>query len=160
MLIGHRLLSHACRGAENWTQMYPWIEANRVAMGLMVDKTFRIAGYLSVILIGVLSLVPGTFRPDTGAPGKFEHLVAYLGAAMLLTLRPDTLRVRWQALWLVPYAGALELAQLLIPGRHARFSDFVVSSIGAVLGMIAAFGTMATLSKWFEKPSVPDRESL
>ena len=127
---------------------------------LNLDKISLVAGYASVLLIGVLSLVPGELRPDTGAPGKLEHLIAYLGAGFLLSLRPETLRHRWQALWLVPYAGALELLQLFIPGRHARFSDFVVSSTGAGLGMIAAFMITTMLSQWLTKPSITDRERV
>ena len=103
------------------------------------DRIIRIAGYACVLLIGVLSLLPGALRPDTGAPGKLEHLIAYLGTAALLALGRSALHQRWQALWLIPYAGALELAQLYIPGRHAQFSDFVVSSIGAALGVAIAF---------------------
>ena len=45
-------------------------------------------------------------------------------------LRPDT----------VPYAAALETAQLFVSGRHSRFSDFAVSALGAVLGITVAFG--------------------
>jgi VanZ family protein len=127
---------------------------------LNLDKIFQATGYGWVFLIGALSLVPGPLRPDTGAPGKFEHLIAYLGAGMLLTLRPETLRDRWRALWLIPYAGALELLQLSIPGRHARFSDFVVSSTGAGLGMIAAFMITPMLSQWLAKPPIADRERV
>ena len=53
---------------------------------LNVETSFRAAGYAAILLIGVLSLIPGTLRPETGAPGQFEHFVAYLGAAALLAL--------------------------------------------------------------------------
>jgi VanZ family protein len=112
-----------------------------------VDRILRIAGYACVVLIGILSLLPGTLRPDTGAPGKLEHLIAYLGAATLLALGRSVPHQRWQALWLIPCAGALELAQLYIPERHARFSDFVVSSIGAALGLAIAFAIAPLLSQ-------------
>ena len=99
------------------------------------------------MLIGALSLTPGTLRLDTGAPGKFEHLVAYLGAGALLALGQSAPRQRWLVLWIIPYAGALELAQLFVPERHSRFSDFAVSAIGVVLGVIAAFGIAPILLK-------------
>jgi hypothetical protein len=60
------------------------------------------------LVIGVLSLVPGTLRPETGAPGQFEHFVAYLGAATFLALGSNSAGQRWQSLWLVRYAAALE----------------------------------------------------
>ena len=69
---------------------------------LNVETSFRAAGYAAILLIGVLSLVPGTLRPETGAPGQFEHFVAYLGAATFLALGSDRASQRWQSLWLVP----------------------------------------------------------
>jgi VanZ family protein len=121
------------------------LENGRGPLALGVHHIIRIAGYGCVVLIGVLSLLPGTLRPDTGAPGKLEHLIAYLGAAALLALGRGAPHQRWQALWLIPYAGALELAQLYVPGRHAQFLDFVVSSIGAALGLAIAFAVAPLL---------------
>ena len=121
------------------------MEENRRAIEVTVEKALRFAGYAAVGLIGVLSLIPGALRPDTGAPGKLEHLVAYMGAAALVALGSSTPGERWQGLWLVPYAGALEIAQIFVPGRHSRFSDFVVSGIGALLGVVAAFGVAPIL---------------
>ena len=121
---------------------------------LNVETSFRAAGYAAILLIGVLSLVPGTLRPETGAPGQFEHFVAYLGAATFLALGSDTASQRWQGLWLVPYAAALEIAQLFVPGRHSRFSDFAVSTLGAVLGIIVAFGIAPILSRMLPGRSI------
>ena len=45
---------------------------------------FRIAGWLAVAAIVVLSLLPGQDRPHSGAPGELEHLFAYLVAAVVL----------------------------------------------------------------------------
>jgi hypothetical protein len=120
---------------------------DRRAIEATVEKALRFAGYAAVGLIGVLSLIPGALRPDTGAPGKLEHLVAYMGAAALVALGSSTPGERWQGLWLVPYAGALEIAQIFVPGRHSRFSDFVVSAIGALLGVVAAFGVAPILKQ-------------
>jgi VanZ family protein len=103
---------------------------------LNLETSFRAAGYAAILLIGVLSLVPGTLRPETGAPGRFEHFVAYMGAATILALGFGGTGWRSQGLWLVPYAAALEIAQLFVPGRHSRFSDFAVSSLGALLGIV------------------------
>ena len=105
-----------------------------------VQKALRFVSYASVGLIGLLSLIPAALRPDTGASGKLEHLLAYMGAAALIGLAGSTLRQRLGGLWLLPYAGVLELAQIYVPGRHPRFSDFVVSGGGAILGVVAAFG--------------------
>ena len=121
------------------------MQETRRAIEAAVEKALRFAGYAAVGLIGVLSLIPAALRPDTGAPGKLEHFVAYMGAAALLALGSSSPGERWQGLWLVPYAGALEFAQIFVPGRHSRFSDFVVSGVGALLGVVAAFGVAPIL---------------
>jgi VanZ family protein len=121
------------------------MDGTRSFIEVGVEKALRSGSYASVVLIGVLSLIPGTLRPDTGAPGKLEHLVAYMGAAALVALGSRTPSERWQGLWLVPLAGALEIAQIFVPGRHSRFSDFVVSGVGALLGVIVAFGVAPLL---------------
>ena len=36
---------------------------------------------------------------------------------------------------LVAFAAAIELAQLLVPGRHARFTDFLTDGAAASLGI-------------------------
>ena len=91
MLIGHRLLSHACRGAENWTQMYPWIEANRVAMGLMVDKRLPDCR-LSIGHFDRRALArAGQPSPGYGCPRKISSIWSpILGAGMLPDLCDPT----------------------------------------------------------------------
>ena len=42
------------------------------------------------------------------------------------------------AIGLVLFAGAIELAQLFVPGRHARLSDFVVDALAACIGLAAS----------------------
>ena len=124
-----------------------------------VYKSLRIAGYAAILLIGALSLAPPALRPGSGAPGQFEHLGAYLSAGLLLALSRDIPRQRLQALWLVPYAGALEIAQLFVLGRHSRFSDFAVSALGAALGIIIAFGIAPVLPWVIAKQQPVDQDA-
>ena len=58
----------------------------------------------------------------------------------------------------IPYAGALELAQLFVPDRHSRFSVFVVSALGAMLGIVVAFGVAPLLSQLFPRSSIATRD--
>ena len=95
----------------------------------------QLGGFLSIIIIAVLSLVPGSMRPYTGAPSQFEHVAAYVLAAGLLTLGYGNRRYPAViALFLSIFSAVLEIAQTQIPGRNAAVLDFVVSSIGAVIG--------------------------
>ncbi len=95
------------------------------------------AFWLCVMLILYLSLVPGTMRPHTGASGHLEHFFAY---AMTGAIFPPGARGRMSVLmaavglcWL---SGAVEIAQLWIPGRTGEVAGFVWSSAGAWIGLI------------------------
>jgi VanZ family protein len=105
----------------------------------------RICGWFLAALIVVLSLVPSWLRPVTGAPHNVEHfaIFALTGAAFAIGYRP-TSKV---AAGLVLFAGAVELAQLFDPGRHARLSDFIVDAVAALIGLaVAAFARAGDLA--------------
>jgi VanZ family protein len=96
----------------------------------------RISAWSLAAAIVVLSLVPPQLRPETDLPHKLEHFLIFVatGAAFGLAyaVRPMLLTT-----WLVTFAGAVELAQLFAPGRHARFSDFLVDAVAICIGSIA-----------------------
>ena len=89
----------------------------------------RIGAWLSVLAIAVLSVVPPDYRVTTDLPRPVEHfsifLIAGLAFALAYPYRYDV-----QIVGLVLFAGILELAQLEVPGRHARLSNFVASTLG------------------------------
>jgi VanZ family protein len=103
----------------------------------------RLAGLLTVVAIGVLSLVPGRARPDIVWPFSLEHALAYLAAAILLCVgfrRPranvGTFDVRLLIIIcaLSVYGGLLELLQHFVPGRSPSLMDWSANAIGALLG--------------------------
>jgi VanZ family protein len=104
-------------------------------------KSAYIVGWALVVLVTVLSVVPPTLRPDTGVGHGIEHLAifAITGLAFGLAYERKFVLV---LIGLVVFAGAIELAQLIVPGRHARWSDFVVDAaaacIGAALALVAS----------------------
>jgi VanZ family protein len=108
---------------------------------LSLTSTFRTAWWVGLAAIVVLSLVPGSERPQNalGLPGQYEHLLAYMltAGAFGLAYRKTTIRVALLAL-LVICAALLETAQIWIPGRTARLIDFGTSSTGAGLGLLVA----------------------
>lgn len=87
--------------------------------------------------IVVLSVVPPTLRPETGLPHGFEHFAIYwatgLAFALGYELRPGLL-----ATLLVSFSGAVEIAQLFVPGRHARLGDFIVDALAITIGAMTA----------------------
>jgi VanZ family protein len=93
----------------------------------------------SYLIVALLSLVPGDYRPHIESwSGKEEHVLAYfvLGVATAIASRRSSNPVRL-CLAIIAYAGMLECLQLLAPGRHAAVRDFMASSLGGVMGIMA-----------------------
>jgi hypothetical protein len=102
---------------------------------------FRVAGLTGTLTLIVLSL-----------PGQIEHVIAYCATAVFLGLGYSTARARIVVvLFLALLAAALELAQHWIPGRHSQLIDFVASSVGAGLGIVA----LAIKNRWYLLPQRP-----
>jgi VanZ family protein len=101
-------------------------------------RTCRAMGLACVVVLIVLSLLPGNERPHTGSPGQLEHAVAYFGTAAFLALGFRITRDRVTAILLLSaMAAALEVIQLVIPGRHSQLIDWLASSLGAGAGVLA-----------------------
>lgn len=96
----------------------------------------RISAWSLAAAIVILSLVPPQLRPETDLPHELEHFLIFAatGAAFGLAY---VVRSMLLATWLVTFAGAVELAQLFVPGRHARLSDFLVDAVAVCAGSIA-----------------------
>jgi hypothetical protein len=101
----------------------------------------RFAGWLLVIMITALSLVPPDFRPETGTPHRFEHFAVFCATGITLGVGYNNNRGLLAA-GLVLFAGAIEFAQIFAPGRHARLSDFIVDALAVCVGV--GLSTLAT----------------
>lgn len=108
-------------------------------------KALHTLGWLAVIAIAALSLIPGNFRPHVATSNYVEHFVAYFVVAMLLTFGNNK-RAYFVTIpsLLMLSAGILEIAQLWVPGRNSAIADFAASSLGIWCG---AFATSLS-SKW------------
>jgi VanZ family protein len=104
---------------------------------MQISKIARTASWILATALVVLSVVPREFRPETGASNLVEHFVAYFVTGLAFGLG----YVRSQyllALLLVLFCGSVELIQKLVPGRHARLSDFIVDALAACAGLLVA----------------------
>jgi VanZ family protein len=106
-------------------------------------KASRILAWFLVAAIVVLCLVPSGLRPVTGAPHALEHFVIFAATGSAFGLG-------YGARYLIPiglvlFAGAIELAQFTVPGRHARLSDFIVDAFAACLGFLASYAILRKL---------------
>jgi VanZ family protein len=102
----------------------------------LATRIARITGWLLVVVITVLSLVPAWLRPDTGVPHKLEHFAIFALTGFAFGLGYNR-RFLLATLWLVFFTGAIELAQFLVPGRHARLMDFVVDVLAICVSAAA-----------------------
>ncbi len=100
-------------------------------------KLARITAWSLAIVIVFLTMCPPGIRPVTELPHDTEHAVIFgvTGLAFSLGYPNRLATILWGA---IASTMLLELAQALVPGRHSRFSDFVVDAIAASLG--AAIG--------------------
>jgi len=103
---------------------------------LLILKAAPIAAWSLAATIVVLSLVPPDLRPQSGIPHELEHFLMFLATGIAFGLSYDP-RYGLLAMKLAFFAGAVELAQLFVPGRHARFSDFLVDAVAVCAGSVA-----------------------
>src|ERR1700685_1844661 len=106
-------------------------------MRMLAAKAARIAAWILALAIVVLSIVPPGLRPETNMPHHLEHFAIFFatGVAFISGYGQRALGV---AIALVAFAGLIEIAQLYVPGRHARLSDFIVDAAALCVGMALA----------------------
>ncbi len=103
---------------------------------MLLQSSGRVVAWLVLAAIVVLSLVPPSARPTTFVPHKIEHAgiffadgiafgVAYFGYRWLLSIGA------------VIFCAGIEIAQLIVPGRHARLGDFFVDAFAVCIGIFA-----------------------
>jgi VanZ family protein len=100
-------------------------------------RVFRVIAWVCLAAIVVLSLVSPSLRPVTILPHNLEHLAIFAIAGFALGLGYPGHLVRNLAL-LAVFAGAIELAQFVTPGRHPRLIDFAVDAASACAGAVLA----------------------
>jgi VanZ family protein len=106
----------------------------RKHVGLCV-VALRPAFFACLVLLVLLSWLPGDAMVRTGIGGQVEHAVAYFGTAVIMALAyREWPRLHVQTLLLVVLAGILEVGQLYVPGRSSAFLDFAASSAGVIIG--------------------------
>lgn len=99
----------------------------------------RTVGIIVLCMVVVLSIIPGDMQIRTPAPKTFEHFLAYFVAALTLVLGYRRLSSAMAVgIFLITTAGALEMVQILVPGRTASLLDWEVSILGTILGIVFA----------------------
>src|SRR5579872_5979380 len=97
----------------------------------------RIVGWSLVIVIVALSIVPPNLRPGTRVPHTLEHFLIYSAAGLAFGFGYPR-RYGLLTILLPMFAALIELAQLFVPGRHARLSDLVIDALAGIVGLSIA----------------------
>jgi VanZ family protein len=99
-----------------------------------IQRISRIAAWLLVLAIIVLSIVPAQDRPVTPLPHDFEHFGILVLTGMVFGIGYG--RYLFPVTAGIAFSGAIELVQLYIPDRHARLSDFAIDAFAISCGII------------------------
>ena len=100
--------------------------------------SFRIAQILAwVLTLGIvaLTIVPPFLRPETGVPRNFEHLAIFLLTGTAFGVGYPR-REYILCTLAISFSAFIEFSQLVVPGRHARLSDFIVDALCACVGVV------------------------
>jgi VanZ family protein len=101
-----------------------------------------------LLAIGLLSVLPGHYRPHIFELSQFEHMAAYIGAATALALiYASELKVIRVVVFLGAFGAAFEVLQIWIPGRNASFVDVADDVAGALIGTAVAMMVARVMPK-------------
>ncbi|MGJ4891063.1 VanZ family protein [Bradyrhizobium sp. HKCCYLR20261] len=110
---------------------------------------FKWSAWLLAAAVAFATLGPPSSRPHSHLGQDGEHALAFVLIGLAFGLAYSSHRLRTAAIAVI-LIGALELAQFLAPGRHARLEDFVVDAATACIG----FGLAAVLD-WLARQFRP-----
>jgi VanZ family protein len=107
----------------------------------------RAAGLSCLLLIVLLSIIPGDLQVRTSASKGFEHAVAYLLLGLVLTAayRNHRRAPLLIAVLLSVMSGLLEVVQHWCPGRTPLLMDWLSGAFGSIIG-VSAF---VALRQWW-----------
>ena len=99
-----------------------------------------VAAWLLATAIVVVHVVPPSHRPVSAASHGLEHIAIFFALGFTYGVGYQH-RLHVLVLALPVFCAAVEIAQVWVPGRHARLADFLID----VLGVLAGIGTTVIL---------------
>ncbi|QWG20194.1 VanZ family protein [Bradyrhizobium sediminis] len=97
----------------------------------------RIFAWLLAAAVAFATLGPPGLRPHSDLGQNGEHALAFVLIGLAFGLAYTQRRLLTAAAAVVMIA-LIEVLQFWAPGRHARWSDFVVDAVAACAGLAAA----------------------
>jgi VanZ family protein len=118
----------------------------------MLKGLVRTLAWLLLACIVFLSLVPPGLRPSTPLPHILEHAGIFFAAAVTFAIGYQS-REWLLGIGAVFLCTVIEVAQLAVPGRHARLGDFLIDATAALAGLLV--GSIAVrrffVGTWFDE---------
>jgi VanZ family protein len=99
----------------------------------------RVLAWLLAAAVTFATLGPPGARPHSDLGQNGEHALAFVLVGLAFGFAYSRNRLLTSITSVVMIA-ALEVLQLWVPGRHARFEDFVVDALAACAGLTVAAG--------------------
>ena len=93
--------------------------------------------WLLAALVTFATLGPPSSRPHSDLGQVAEHGLAFILVGLAFGFAYPDHRLRNATIAMV-MTGLLEVLQIWMPGRHARFADFVVDAIATSIGFVIA----------------------
>jgi VanZ family protein len=112
----------------------------------------RIFAWLLAAAVTFATLGPPRFRPHADVGQDGEHALAFVLVGLAFGFAYTRLRLLTSAISVV-MIGVLEILQIWVPGRHARFEDFVVDASTACVGLAIAAGLEWTAARRLRRPN-------
>ena len=97
----------------------------------------RLFAWLLAAAVTFATLGPPRFRPHSDLSQNGEHALAFVLIGLAFGLAYSRHRLLTTTISVV-MIGVIEILQLWVPGRHARFEDFVVDALAACAGLAVA----------------------
>jgi hypothetical protein len=111
----------------------------------------RICSWVGIVAIVILSVVPAEDRPVTGSGQTLEHSGAFALVALAFAIGYRLSLARLLLLAFL-FCGGIELLQVPLPSRHARFSDFVIDFAASALAMCAVSAARTVFDRRLAAP--------
>jgi VanZ family protein len=113
--------------------------SDRTTSAVAVTVLFRMFAWLLATAVTFATLGPPLYRPHSNLGQDGEHTLAFFLVALAFGIAYPRHRLQVTAASIVVIA-ALEVMQMLVPGRHARLEDFIVDALAAIAGLAVVAG--------------------
>jgi VanZ family protein len=111
-----------------------------------MTRILRIIAWLLTAAVTFATLGPARFRPHSDLGQDSEHALAFVLVGLAFGLAYPRRRVLTAGIAVI-LIGVLEMLQLWMPGRHARWEDFIVDALAACAGIAVAAALDWTLQR-------------